>query len=271
MNPRWSRAGVGVLLLVAVHVVGAQLPAGGPGVDAAQLVPSDKRSGSAFQSAQTRAMQSDPMGNPGLLWVSQGEALWHTAPDGARSCSGCHGQAEDSMRGVATRYPAIDAISGKLLNIEARINTCRSRHQQTSALAYESDELLALSAYIGYQSRAMPVDVSIEGAARPWFERGREFYSNRQGQLNLACRHCHQNNWGRHLRGEHLSQGHGNAYPSYRLEWQTMGSLHRRFRACSAGVRATSYDFGSDEYLGLELFLAWRAAGLPVETPAVRR
>jgi sulfur-oxidizing protein SoxA len=29
--------------------------------------------------------------------------------------------------------------------------------------------------------------------------------------------------------------------------------------------------YGSPEYLDLELYLAWRAQGLPVETPGVRR
>jgi sulfur-oxidizing protein SoxA len=235
-----------------------------------ELVPADKRSGSAFQAGQTRAMQSDPMGNPGLLWVSQGETLWHESPPGGSSCQDCHGDAASSMRGVAARYPAVDA-DGRLLNLEARINHCRTLRQEAPAFAYESDPLLSLTAFVAHQSQGLPVSVSIDGAARGWFERGRDFFATRQGQLNLACRHCHQQNWGRYLRGDRVSQGHGNGYPAYRLQWQTVGSLHRRFKACSAGVRATMYDYGSDEYLALELFLAWRAGGLPLETPAVRR
>ena len=35
-------------------------------------------------------------------------------------------------------------------------------------------------------------------------------------------------------------------------------------------VRAVPYADGADEYVELELYLAWRARGLPVETPAVR-
>jgi sulfur-oxidizing protein SoxA len=216
-------------------------------------------------------MQQDATGNPGLLWVSQGKELWQAAPGDAQSCAGCHGKARKSMRGVAAHYPAIDGMSGQLLNLEGRINTCRTRHQRAAPLAYESEELLALSAFVARQSAGVPVTVSVDGAARAWFEHGLEFYATRQGQLNLACRHCHQLNAGRMLRGERVSQGHGNGYPAYRLEWQTLGSLHRRFKACSAGVRAKMYDYGADEYLALELFLAWRAQGLAVETPAVRR
>ena len=106
---------------------------------------------------------------------------------------------------------------------------------------------------------------------RSFFERGREFYYRRLGQMNLACTHCHQDNWGKKLGPETISQGHGNAYPIYRLEWQTAGSLHWRFRSCLSGVRAEMLPYGAPEYLDLELYLTWRAGTLPIETPGVRR
>jgi sulfur-oxidizing protein SoxA len=96
-------------------------------------------------------------------------------------------------------------------------------------------------------------------------------YNRRMGQMNLSCAQCHQDNWGKKLGPETISQGHSVAYPIYRLEWQTMGSLHRRFRSCLSGVRAELLPQGSPEFLDLELYLAWRAGGLPVETPGVRR
>jgi L-cysteine S-thiosulfotransferase len=35
-------------------------------------------------------------------------------------------------------------------------------------------------------------------------------------------------------------------------------------------MRAVSYPYGAPEYVILELYLMWRARGMPVETPAVR-
>jgi sulfur-oxidizing protein SoxA len=35
-------------------------------------------------------------------------------------------------------------------------------------------------------------------------------------------------------------------------------------------MRAVSYPFGAPEDVDLELYLMWRARGMPVETPAVR-
>lgn len=175
------------------------------------------------------------------------------------------------MKGVTPRYPQIDPGTAKLTNIEGRINLCRTRHQQAAEWQYESDELLALAAYVGMQSRGLPLNVVIDTQNRRNFERGRDIFYTRMGQMNLACTHCHDRNFGRKLLNDTVSQGHGNPYPAYRLEWQGMGSLHRRLRACFFGVRAQRPQAGSQDLLDLELFLAWRAEGLQVETPGVRK
>ena len=70
------------------------------------------------------------------------------------------------MKGVSARYPKVDPGSARLVNIEGRINQCRMQHQQAPALRYESDELLALTAYVGHQSHGMPVQVAIDSAGR---------------------------------------------------------------------------------------------------------
>jgi sulfur-oxidizing protein SoxA len=233
--------------------------------------PTPPLSGLAFQSPETQAMQADDTANPGLLWVAQGQALWRARSGTERSCADCHGDAAAALKGVAARYPAYDPPSRSLFNLERRINQCRSVRQSLPPLAYESDELLALTAYVAHQSRGQPVAVAIDGPARPFFEAGRKLYEERSGQLNLACRHCHDQNVGRMLRGDRISQGQSNGYPAYRLEWQSVGSLQRRLRFCHTGLRAEPFAYGADEYLALELYLAWRAQGLAIETPAVRR
>jgi len=228
-------------------------------------------SGTAFLGDEMRARQSDDAANPGMLWVADGAALWRAKAGAAdKSCADCHQEAARSMRGVATRYPAVDAASGKLLNLEGRINRCRSDHQKAEPFAYETDELLALTAFVARQSKGLPMNVATDGAARPFYEQGRAFFYRRRGQLNLACAHCHVENAGRRLRGNVISHGLPVGYPAYRLTWQTMGSLHRRLRSCSFGLRATRHPHGSDDYLALELYLAKRAEGVAVETPAIR-
>lgn len=228
------------------------------------------RSGLEFAGADVRAMQADDIANPGLLWVERGEKSWRDTASG-KSCASCHGEAAVSMRGVAARYPAFDQAAEAVLDLEARINACRIRRQALAPLERETDELLALSAYVAYQSRGLPTATSIDGPVRASFERGRSLYTTRHGQMNLSCAQCHDQNWGKRLYAETISQGHGNAFPAYRLEWQTLGSLQRRIRACLFGIRAEMPRPGVPELTDLELYLAWRAQGLPLEVPGVRR
>jgi len=234
--------------------------------------PSPLKSGLDFAGADVRALQADDFANPGMLWVARGEKLWREpAGKAAKSCAGCHGEAPAGMKGVAARYPRVDPGAARLVNLEGRINLCRERHQGAAPLQYESDELLGLTALVAHQSRGAPVAAALDPQNRASFERGRDFYHLRQGQMNLSCAHCHDRNSGGKLAAETVSQGHGNAYPIYRLEWQAAGSLHRRFRSCLFGIRAESLAPGSPEFVDLELYLAWRASGLPIETPGVRR
>ena len=116
----------------------------------------------------------------------------------------------------------------------------------------------------------MPIDVTIDARTQPFLDNGRALWERRQGQLNLACRQCHDDNWGRKLAGSVIPQAHPTGYPLYRLEWQTLGSLQRRFRNCLVGVRSEPYEYGDPALVDLELYLMWRARGLPMDAPAVR-
>jgi len=229
------------------------------------------RSGSDFLSPEMRRQQADETRNPAYFWVEQGQELFAAKPAGSPSCLSCHAEPRQSLRGAATHYPQVDRTSGKLLNLETRIEQCRVDRQKQPAFGYESTELLALTAYLGSLSRGLPLDVATDGPAKPYYDAGKAFFERRQGQINLSCQQCHDDLVGKNLRGDTVSHGAGTAYPAYRLEWNTVGSLHRRLRACSLGVRATQFDYGSPEYLALELYLSGRAKGLPVETPGIRR
>ena len=92
----------------------------------------------------------------------------------------------------------------------------------------------------------------------------------KQHRSVLYCSQCHDNLWGKRLAGNVVPQGHPTGYPVYRLEWQGIGSLQRRLRNCLSGMRAEVPPYGAPELVELELFLMWRARGLPIETPAVR-
>lgn len=247
------------------------LAASACGIAAAGMPEGEKRSGFEFMTPETQALQVDDMSNPGMLWVLQGEQFWNQAEGSAGiACAGCHGDAGQTMRGVATRYPAIDEATGRPIDLAGRINSCRVSRQNAEPLAPESDEMLALTTYVAHQSRGMPVTPAADPRLAPFRESGRRLFQKRIGQLDLSCASCHDANWGKRLGGSVIPQAHPNGYPLYRLEWQSVGSLQRRLRNCMIGVRAEPFSFGAPELVELELYLMERARGLPVETPAVR-
>jgi sulfur-oxidizing protein SoxA len=225
----------------------------------------ERRSGYEFMSRETRAMQDDEATGPALFSLLDGEALWNRKEGEAGiACASCHA----GMKGVAVRYPKVE--SGRMVNLEQQINLCRTGRQKASAWAYESRELLALTAYVARQSRGMPIAIEWNEATAPFLEAGRAAFNRRQGQLNLSCAQCHDDNWGKRLAGSVIPQAHPTGYPIYRLEWEAMGSLERRLRNCMVGIRAETPAYGAPELVELELFLMWRAKGMRLETPAVR-
>ena len=237
----------------------------------AEIPLNERRSAYEDMGADNKAMQDDDTANPAMLSVLDGEALWQAKAGGAgKSCADCHGDAKDKMKGVAAHYPAFDAALGRPVNLEQRINLCRERQQNATPFSFESKELLALTAYLGLQSRGEPIAPPDDPRLKPFIEQGRAVYTQRQGQLNLACSQCHDDNWGKSLAGNKVPQAHPTGYPIYRLEWQSVGSLQRRLRNCMIGMRAEPYAFGSAEHVNMELYLMWRARGMKVETPAVR-
>ncbi len=229
---------------------------------AAAQPPAARRSGYADMGPATQALQRDDTQNPAWLWVADGERRFDA------DCSRCHSL--PSLRGVAARYPAFDAALGKPVTLAGRINLCRMRHQPAPPLALEGDELLGLEAVVALQSRGLPIAPDRDPRLQAFREAGRRLFNRRLGQLDFSCAQCHDQHAGGRLAGATIPQGHPTGYPIYRLEWQGLGSLQRRLRNCMAGVRAEPLPYGSDDATALELFLMQRAAGMPIETPAVR-
>ena len=161
---------------------------------------SERRSGYDMMSRDTKAMQDDDTANPAMLWVLEGETLWNAKAANGKSCADCHGDASASMKGVAARYPAFDTARGQPVDLEQRINICRGERQNATPLPFESRELLALTAFIARQSRGMPIEQN-DPRMQPVIASGRALFEGRQGQLNLSCAQCHNDNWGKELAG----------------------------------------------------------------------
>ena len=237
-------------------------------------VPFDEvRSGWLYREAETRALEADSFQNPGMLYVERGEEIWN-AVEGTmgKSCASCHQDASVTMKDVGAHFPTWDADAKRPINVELQIDKCRVENMGAEAYKFDSDDQKALTTYIKYQSLGTPVSIDLAaGDMQSWWDKGKQEYYTRTGQLNLACASCHEANAGRYIRADHLSQGQVNGFPTYRFNTGGMVSLHNRFRGCIRDTRAEMPKALSDELIALEVYVTWRGTGLSVETPAVRQ
>ncbi len=228
-------------------------------------------SGWRFRSVETQELETDDFDNPAFAAVDQGKELWSTVTGSeGKSCATCHDKAEDTMKGVRASMPKWDKDLGKPITLEQQINECRTDRLGAKKIKFDHADMLAMTSYIGLQSRGMPVKVDTSGPMAEWNEKGKKIYYTRVGQLDMSCANCHEDNYGKRIRADHLSQGQINGFPTYRLKWNGLGSVHRRFKGCMKNIRAKPFKVGSDEFVALELYVASRGQGLSVETPAVR-
>lgn len=227
-------------------------------------------SGWRFRTPETQALQIDDFDNPAMIFVDQGIDLFN-AVDGTegKSCASCHTDGPEEFAGLHAKMPKV--VDGKLVVMEDLINTHRQDVMGAEPWKWSGADMQAMVALIGLQSRGMPMDVAIDGDAAPFWEKGKEIYYTRYGQLELSCSNCHENNYGNMIRADHLSQGQINGFPTYRLKQAKLISRHNRFRGCIRDTRAETFAEGSEEFKALELYVASRANGLDIETPAVRQ
>lgn len=217
----------------------------------------------AAKRAQWQEMEEFP---PYEFTVDEGEALFSTPFGDGADYSDCF--ADEGA--VKHTYPRFEG--GEVVTLEMAVNQCRQAHGE-AALAWDSEELMALVAYMAYASREETIDIEVPAEAKAAYERGKQYYFSRRGQLNFSCSHCHMQISGLKLRAEVLSAsvGHVTHWPTYRFKWQEVGPLHRRFVECNEQVGAEGLPYQSQSYRELEYFLTVMSDGLPINGPASRK
>ena len=120
---------------------------------------------------------------------------------------------------------------------DVAVNRCREANGE-EPLDYTKDAMAAITAYMAETSRGKPFDIKIPNDPRALaaYEDGEEYFYSRRGQLNFSCASCHVQIAGKRLRGDVLAPAVGilAAFPIYRSDWGSMGTIERRFTNCNA-------------------------------------
>jgi len=226
-------------------------------------------SGWVFRTDETQALEMDDFDNPSFVFVEQAEDLFETVEGSAgKACASCH-ESPEAFAGLRAKMPRVND-AGELETLPELINGCRTERMGADAWKWSGGQMSGMLALVGLQSRGEIVDVAIDGAAAPYFEKGKELYYTRVGQLDMSCANCHEDNYGNVIRADHLSQGQINGFPTYRLKNAKLNGVQSRFKGCVRDTMAETYSPGSPEFVALELYVASRGNGLSVEGPSVR-
>jgi sulfur-oxidizing protein SoxA len=175
--------------------------------------------------------------------------------------------------GIRQNYPYFDEKEGKVITLELGLNRCREANGEPP-VSYVKDEMASLTAYMAFTSRGKPFDIRIPDDPRALqaYQKGKEYFYTRRGQLNFSCATCHVQEPGERIRAEVLAPALGimNALPIYRSEWSGMGTTSRRFVTCNSQTRAVPINPQDEEYRDLEYYLSYMSNGLPISGPGAR-
>lgn len=209
---------------------------------------------------------------PYELAIEQGEILFNTAFKNGGHYSDC---LPNNGIEISHLYPIWDKTQSKVITLALAINQCREENNE-APLPYQKGEIAQLLAFIALTSRGKPMDIKSPDShplALAAYEQGKQYYYQRRGQLNFSCSSCHVQNAGKRIRAEMLSPslGHTSNWPTYRLKWGEIGTLHSRIIGCHKQIRAKLPTAQGDALRHLEYFLSYMGNGIPFNGPSTRK
>ncbi len=174
-----------------------------------------------------------------------------------------------------TAYPYF--FNGETHTITGDINNCLLENGADTLDGMSSDMARLVAAFKSpWSGQVMDIDFRSE-EIRQLYQKGRQYFWAKRGQMNFSCANCHVHNAGNQLRGDVLSAalGHSTGYPAYSTAWSldgnAMGTLHRRYAQCNALVGAAPLAAQSEEYIALEVYQAIMNSGVPIKAPSQRQ
>jgi sulfur-oxidizing protein SoxA len=203
--------------------------------------------------------------------LAKGEELFNTPFANGKTYASCF---PNGGKGIRQNYPYFDSATGQVKTLEGEINECRVKNGE-KPLKWKKGAIADISAYMASTSNGKKLNVKVPNDPRAlaMYERGKMHFYAKRGQLNLSCANCHKDNAGNRVRADTLSPalGHPTHFPVWRLKWNGLGTIHRRYGGCNKQVRAKPFKAQSDEYKALEYFETYMSNGITVNAPSTRK
>ena len=226
--------------------------------------------GALAMNPEAKAQYDNMMDFPSFAHeVRQGGIHWETPFKNGERFASCF---KYNGNNAAAVYPQFDDTLGKVVTFENAINDCLKANNEKE-LKYGSVEMTLLTSYAKSLSDHAKVNIKIKSpGAVAAYEKGKQLYYERRGQLNFSCATCHVDNAGKFTRSEQLSMmvGQASHWPEFRAGTEPV-SLQGRYIQCQKNTRTEPREFNSTDYNNLEFYMTFMSNGLKMQTPVFRK
>ena len=222
----------------------------------------------AIDAGMRRQWQDIMQFPPYAFALDDGSAAFGTAFADGGTYAACF----PDLRHAAATYPRYDSAIGGVRTLGDALNACRATHG-AAPLAPDSDELLALTAYVADRARGTPLAVTVpdDPGARAAYAAGRAaFYA--AGPTGASCASCHMQGAGkvpgRATRAPAL--GMFAAFPVYASGRGAMKSAARQIADCDVALGMPASPADPARARDLEYFVATMSEGIRLAGPGAR-
>jgi sulfur-oxidizing protein SoxA len=229
-------------------------------------------------------------GNPAELWEARGEALWKEKR-GAKHASleQCDlGKGPGVVKGAYAELPRYFADADRVMDLETRLVYCMETLQGYTAAeatrtpigsANKRSDNEALVAYVTSQSKGYKMNAPLDHPKeKEAYAIGERMFFFRGGPYDFGCTTCHGDS-GKRIRLQDLPNLTNAAdarrayttWPAYRVSEGELRTMQWRLKDCFRQQRFPELEFTSEASIALTSFLAHKAQGGTLETPALKR
>jgi sulfur-oxidizing protein SoxA len=237
-----------------------------------------------------REMISDPMSNPGYLFVDRGEELW-SLKRGTKNVSleSCDlGEGPGKVEGAYARLPRYFADADQVMDLESRLLWCMEtiqgldtadiKKRKFSSPGRESD-MEALVAFIANKSNGMTFSLPLaHPKEKEAYALGEALFYRRSSVMDFSCQTCHAQP-GSRIRLQKLptfdvpeeARATMGSWPTYRVSQNTLRTMQHRMWDCMWQMRMPDVEYGSPVTVALITYLTKKAEGGEIQVPSIKR
>lgn len=213
---------------------------------------------------------------PYEVGLEEGKKMWDKPFKNGKTFASCF---KNGGKNIAAGYPYWDEATKMVRTAELDINDCLKKNGEKEFTDLDKDgkargELANLVGYFYSMSKGqrIKIDVSKPGAIAA-YEKGKQYWWTKRGQLNFACNDCHMEVAGKNFGGNQplsAALGHTTAWPAQRYDWGRIETLHQRYATCNSQVRAAPLKHNGEEYRNVQFYETFNSSGLPLTAPDMR-